>query len=93
MKGKTNLIDSLAYFQHLVVNCGKFQEGDVMPRPFHKLSPDDITSIDIQFVFDNIKYVYGFSLNDAEIVEEYLYHFHEKRPAKIFERGKNKYTF
>lgn len=91
--GKTNLIDSMAYFKYLVVNCGSFQEGNTIPRPYHKLSSNENTSIDIQFVFEKIKYAYGFSLNDTEIVEEYLYHFPEKRQAKIFDRKGNKYSF
>ncbi len=91
--GKTTFIDSLAYFRYLVTNCGFFQEGDKLPRPYHKLSKDDTTGIDIQFIFNGIKYAYGFEINDNEVVEEYLYHFPNKRQAKIFDRKRKEYSF
>lgn len=54
----------------------KFQEGDKIPRTPHKLSAEKPTAFDIQFVVDGIRYAYGFSMNDVEFLDEYLYHFH-----------------
>lgn len=91
--GKTTLIEAIGYFKNLVLKCNNFQEGDKIPRPYHKLEKDKTTTFDIQFVIAGLKYAYGFGITDTKVSEEYLYHFPQKRQAKIFERKNNEFTF
>lgn len=91
--GKTTLIEAIGYICFLVRECNKFQEGDVIPRKPHRLSLDEPTQISVQFIINNIRYVYGISITDQKIIEEYLYHFPAGRQAKIFERQGDEFTF
>ncbi len=91
--GKSTLIDAVGYLGFLVRECVKFQEGDKIPRTPHKLSAEKPTAFDIQFVVDGIRYAYGFSMNDVEFLDEYLYHFPSGRQAKIFEREGTKFSY
>ncbi len=91
--GKTTLIEAVGYLCFLVVCCVNFQEGDPIPRMPHKLDVNKPTTYNVQFVVDGIRYVYGFSINDKEILEEYLYHFPSGRQAKIFDRVMQDYTY
>jgi AAA15 family ATPase/GTPase len=91
--GKTNLIEAVSYLKWLVVKGGNLQEGDEIPRSYHKLSKVKPTSFDVQFVVEGIRYAYGFSLTDEKVEKEYLYHYPSGRQAKIFEREQENFTF
>ena len=91
--GKTTLIDAMGYMAFLVCECTKFQEGDAIPRWPHKLSLSEPSELSVQFEMDGIRYVYGFSVMDHEVQEEYLYHFPAGRPAKVFDRDRGNFSF
>ena len=91
--GKTNIINSLAYFKFIVCNSNNFQPGDRIPFFPHKLKKDFNSEFRIQIVVDKIRYAYGFSVNNQEIEKEYLYHFKNNKQAKIFERMKDDFYF
>lgn len=85
--GKSNFINSIKFMRNLVIESINNQPGELVYQSPHKKSSDDEPSeFDIQFVKDNIRYAYGFSLKNNFIYEEYLYFFPKKRPVKIFER-------
>lgn len=91
--GKTNIINSLAYFKFIVCNSNNFQPGDRIPFFPHKLKKDFNSEFRIQIVVDEIRYAYGFSVNNKEVEKEYLYHFKKNKQAKVFERIKDEFTF
>ncbi|OON99177.1 MAG: hypothetical protein ATN35_01915 [Epulopiscium sp. Nele67-Bin004] len=91
--GKTNILSAFGYMQHLVISCILFQEGDNILHPSHKLEEKNPTCIDIQFVYNNNRYLYGFEVNSVYVSKEYLYHYPNQRQAKIFEREGETYTF
>lgn len=85
--GKSNFINAIKFMKDLVINSVKNQPGDMVYQSPHKKSNIDIPSeFNIQFVKDNIRYAYGFSLKENLIYEEYLYFFPKGRQVKIFER-------
>ena len=85
--GKTNFLLSLETMKFLVENSIKFQPGQKIKVPVHKLSdPEDASEFSIQFTVGRIRYAYGFSVIEGLVDEEYLYHFLNGRQAKIFER-------
>ncbi|MBS7224157.1 MAG: ATP-binding protein [Clostridiaceae bacterium] len=91
--GKSNFIDAIAFVRGLVINSIHHQPGQGIWQVPHKLSGHDQESTyKIQFIVDNIRYAFGFSLKNMLVTEEYLYYFPNGRQTKIFERVGEKYT-
>ena len=92
--GKTNVLNALGYISFLVKNCISFQDGDLLPFYPHKLNEKTLeSSFEIQFISNNQRYAYGFSLNQERIIKEYLYRFPRNKQAKVFERVNDEYFF
>jgi hypothetical protein len=87
--GKSNFIDAISFMSVLVGTSILYQQGETafFQTP-HKSSNEDTPSeYSIQFVKNNIRYAYGFSIKKSRIEEEYLYYFPENIQVKIFERN------
>ena len=92
--GKSSFISAIKSMQEMVVQSMKKQPGDALERTSHKLSDIDVpTSFEMQFVTDNIRFLYGFSYTEFEIKEEYLYYYPNGRQSKIFDRDEKGITF
>ena len=95
--GKSNLIKSLFFMWKMVVHSHKFNIGDKIPCIPFKLDTESYkkpSKFEITFIQDNIKYKYGFSCNEKEFVEEYLYYWPKGKESLIFKREKgNKFIF
>lgn len=86
--GKSNFINALAFVQSLVVNSINHQPGQGILQVPHKLcSLETPSEYSIQFVKNDIRYAYGFSIKQNMVYEEYLYYFPKGRQVKIFERN------
>lgn len=86
--GKSNFISALAFMCDLVSNSINYQPGQGIFQACHKLSTEETPSeYSIQFVRNNIRYAYGFSVKNNLIYDEYLYYFPKGRQVKIFERN------
>lgn len=85
--GKSNFLQATDFMKTLVITSINKQPGDfIYQSPHKKSSSDDPSEFNIQFVKDNIRYAYGFSLKNNLVYEEYLYYFPKDRKVKIFER-------
>lgn len=85
--GKSNFIQALSYMKDIVCNSIQYQPGQHIFQPYHKLSSIDTPSeFKIQFIKNDIRYAYGFSILKNKIIDEYLYFFPKGRQTKIFER-------
>ena len=74
--GKSNLIQSIAFMKNLVVNSINYQPGQgILYQPHKQLGFEQNSEFSIQFIIDDIRYAYGFSLNNMVVVDEYLYYF------------------
>lgn len=91
--GKTNLLLALLSMRktvlqsHLEKNVG----DNIEVIPF-KLNPDTRNQpceFEVVFVADGVRYQYGFSATNRQIVSEWLFAFPEGRPQLWFERGMN----
>ena len=91
--GKTNILNALGYLHYMVCNSDSFRPGERIPFFPHKLSNKNKSEFSIQLNINGVRYIYGFSNDNEEIIEEYLYHFKSNRQAKIFERTGESYTF
>lgn len=85
--GKSNFISAISFMKLLVINSINHQPGQGVFQASHKLNSNEIPStFDIQFVKNDIRYAYGFSVKNNTVFEEYLYYFPNGRQTKIFER-------
>lgn len=86
--GKSNFIDALAFMRGLVSNSINYQPGQAVFQARHKLTAEETPSeYSIQFVRNDIRYAYGFSVKQNLIEDEYLYYFPKGRQVKVFERS------
>ena len=85
--GKSNFINALSFVQNLVSKSINNQPGQKIFQVPHKLcGKEEASEYNIQFVKDDIRYAYGFSVKQGLIQDEYLYYFPKGRQVKIFER-------
>ena len=88
--GKSNFISALSFVCRLVATSINNQPGQGVFQARHKLSaPDTPSEYAIQFIHDEIRYAYGFSIVKNKIKNEYLYYFPKGKQVKIFERDGN----
>ncbi len=91
--GKSNLIDAVSFVKSLVTNSILYQPGQGIRQLPHKLDGfDKESSYRIQFITKGTRYVFGFSLKNMTVSDEYLYCFPNNRQTKVFERSGEKFT-
>lgn len=88
--GKSNIIESIFFAFRFILNT-------IKRRNVSKISVDRFAYGDMnkektaffEFIFyqKETKYVYGFSINDNEVVEEYLMGYFSAKPKTLFERS------
>ena len=91
--GKSNFIDAISFVKNLVIGSIHHQPGQGIRQMPHKLDGfDRDSSYKIQFVTKGIRYVFGFSLRNMLISDEYLYYFPNNRQTRIFERYEDSFS-
>lgn len=91
--GKSNFIDAISFMKNLVLNSINHQPGQGIRQRPHKLDGfDKKSTYRIQFITKELRYVFGFSLRNMLVVEEYLYYFPNGRQTKIFERNEETFS-
>jgi len=91
--GKSNFIDAISFVQNLVINSIHYQPGQGIRQIPHKLDGFvKESTYTVQFITQGIRYVYGFSLKNMLVSDEYLYFFPNNRQTKIFERSGEKFS-
>lgn len=95
--GKTNLLLAINTMRSLVVNNNELQPGDLIklavPFKFEPNWANRPSKFEISFIHQDIKYTYGFSVDQQKVQEEYLFYYPNKRKALIFRREGDKYKF
>ena len=90
--GKSNLIDAISFVRNLVINSINHQPGQGIRQIPHKLDGLETKSTyKVQFVTHDVRYAFGFTLQNALVEEEYLYYFPNGKQTKIFERTGEKF--
>jgi len=95
--GKSNFIAALRWLRSGVLSSHRrgTPEGGV-PRDAFALDPEIArtpTTIDVDFVLNDVRYSYGMSSDDEVILEEWLYVFPNNRKQMLFERDKQEFNF
>ena len=91
--GKSNLISVLKMSWNMVIGkASRTSKGESLPwEPFGNSSSP--TSIEWVFLYDGIRYAYGYSFDNKKIYTEYLYYWPNGCEALIFSRENGKYEF
>lgn len=85
--GKSNFVDAIRFSRNLIVNSLKNLPGTPVIQTPHKLADSSSPSkYEFQFVIEDLRFAYGFSIKNFLINDEYLYYFPKNRKTKIFER-------
>lgn len=85
--GKSNFIDAILFVASLVRNSIKLQPGEAILQTPHKMVGfKEKSTFRIQYVKNEIRYIYGFSLDKMIVADEYFYYFPNGKRTKIFER-------
>jgi hypothetical protein len=89
--GKSALLDALRYMQMTVRDsASQWSHKRKLPRTPFRLDDESVarpSSFVLDFVIDDVRYEYGFSLTSESITEEWLYTFPTGRKRLMFERG------
>ena len=95
--GKTNLFKALTTSILLIRKSNQLQKNDrldgIVPFLFDSEMSQKPTGFEFVFSTNGVKYIYGFSATQVEIVSEYLYAYYSVKPTTIFEREGDKYKF
>ena len=93
--GKSNLLKAMSFMKEYVVNSFKEKsEGDptgVIPFKLDERFRDKPSIFETMFLINGIPYLYGFSLDSRQILEEWLHSYPENRKRLLFERDSNKH--
>ena len=91
--GKSNVIDAVAFVKNTVITSINNQPGHGIRQFPHKLgNVNGESSYQIQFIVNDTRFVFGFTLEKMIVKEEYLYYFPNGRQAKIFDREYDEFT-
>ncbi|MFJ5225613.1 ATP/GTP-binding protein [Streptomyces sp. NPDC088400] len=95
--GKSTVVDAFQFFRSAVRESQArwLPNAPVPRRPFlldheSRLEP---SSYAVDLLVEGVRYVYGFSVSDAEVVEEWLYAYPKARKRVLFERARMAMTY
>ena len=91
--GKSNVLNAMMTMKEMVVgNAAKASKGQKLPwEPFGGIKQP--TTFEIVFIYQGIRYTYGFSFDAKKIYKEYLFHWPNGRGALIFSREDGVFEF
>lgn len=89
--GKSTVLTALEFMRSAVLDSHQDWRpgGTISRRPF-KLDPQARqrpTTLSINIICDDVHYEYGFSVDDRQVLEEWLYSYPKKRARVLFERS------
>jgi AAA15 family ATPase/GTPase len=85
--GKTKLVEAISFAKQLIVNG--VQKTKLIPvEPFHldKILRTKPSRFEFIIFYQNIRYYYGFIINNRRVLEEWLFVTPKKREVRYFER-------
>ncbi|MBI5192987.1 MAG: AAA family ATPase [Nitrospirae bacterium] len=87
--GKSNLMRAMYFMQNFVLTSQALQEGEkINVTTFLLNSKNRMESSEFEVIFnqDDVRYQYGFAVNNVRVTHEWLIAFPEGRPQHWFER-------
>ena len=93
--GKSNILKALDTMKKIVLDSAtKYQRGDELPvKPFlFDNEVNEPTEFEINFIYDKVRYQYGFTATKEMIYEEWLIAYPKRRPQNWFARAYDEET-
>ncbi len=89
--GKSKLIDALGYMRHFVSN--DLDKKNVKIRPFLLNTETEKlpSEFEVNFIYDNILYRYGFEVTENEVIAEWLFYKPKTKEIQLFYRDENNF--
>ena len=88
--GKSNLIEALNFVKEFVsTSATDLKPGDAIsaiPFLFDQLSTDEPSKFEVTFASRGVRYIFGFSVNQFRVIEEYLVAFPKGLPQTWYHR-------
>lgn len=87
--GKSNIIDSFYFAIRFIKNTiSRKEKSKIKVEPFllDDQTQKQPSSFEFIYIYQGIKYVYGFSVNSVRVEEEYLLAYYSAKPTTVFER-------
>ncbi|SEE75804.1 AAA family ATPase [Jiangella alba] len=88
--GKTTVLDALGFLQRIVRDSYRtWEPGSAIPRSPFLLDPArslEPSTYAVDLVLCSVRYVYGISIDDRVVRDEWLYRFPHGRKQVVFER-------
>lgn len=87
--GKSNLFRAILFMQNFVLTSQALQEGqniNVIPFLLNSKSRTEPSEFEVIFIQDNVRYQYGFAVNNTRVTNEWLLSYPEGKPQRWFER-------
>jgi len=86
--GKSNLLKALKTMKKIILESNnRGDKLDLQPFLLHTDTINEPTEFEITFVFDEIRYQYGFTATSEKIIEEWLIAYPKGRPQNWFARA------
>lgn len=94
--GKSNLIQAMKFMKWFVLNSSKETQASsekIKTERFklHIETESQPSVFEIIFIYNQIRYRYGFAVTEKEIIEEWLYYVPNKQELPVFTRTKQKF--
>jgi uncharacterized protein len=87
--GKSNILKGFEFYGNFILNSIDYKLNQAIPyNPFKllKVAENEPSSFSLEFIANNIRYEYGFSLDNIKVCEEYLISYSSRKPSEIFNR-------
>ncbi len=89
--GKTSLLEAFDFMRRVILESHTdWKPGAGIPRPYHRLDPacaDDVSGFEVDFVYQDVRYQYGFTCTSERFEKEWLYAYPKKLKQVWIERG------
>lgn len=87
--GKSNIIDSFYFaIKFIKKTISRKEKSKIAVEPFmlDEKTQKQPASFEFIYIYQSVKYVYGFSVNSDRVEEEYLLAYYTAKPTTVFER-------
>ena len=95
--GKSNIFQALTSALMAIRRSSANVPGSIVwpftPFSFSEETKDAPTEFEFVFLYNGVKYIYGFAANSKEVKEEHLFAYKTLRPSTIFQRDEEGYYF
>jgi len=88
--GKSNVVQALSFVKQFVLtsaNSAIGSETKVKPFLLNEATAKEPTEFELHFIYQKVRYQYGFSLDNERVYEEWLIAYPKGQPQNWFERN------